>query len=75
MNISEKMILIHISKIFLRNGFLGTNLEIMETSDLMGININIFISLNQIAPEFEINHQHKYKNVIELNRKLKDMFF
>ena len=47
----------------------------METSDLMGININIFISLNQIALEFEINHQHKYKNVIELNRKLKDMFF
>ena len=33
-------------------------MEIIEFSDLMRININMFTSLDQITPEFEINRPH-----------------
>ena len=46
---------IHIHNIR-RNEFWGTNLEIISFSDLIRININMFTSLDQITPEFEINH-------------------
>ena len=48
----------HIKIYMWRNRFLGTNLEIMAFSDLMRINVHIFISLDKITFEFEINHPH-----------------
>ena len=41
-----------------RNGFWGINLEIIKFSDMMRLNIRIYISLHQIFPEVEINHSH-----------------
>ena len=38
------------------NGYLGTNLELLAFSDLMRLNINIKTSLDQVAPEFKIDH-------------------
>ena len=34
-----------------RNGFWGTNLEIMAFSDMMRLNISIYTSLNQNFPK------------------------
>ena len=36
------------------NGFWGTNLEIIEFSDIMRLNINIYTSLDQYFSEVEI---------------------
>ena len=39
-----------------REGYWGTNLELLAFSDLMRLNINIYTSLNQDSPEFQINN-------------------
>ena len=39
-----------------REGYWGTNLELLAFSDLMRLNINIYTSLDQEEPEFQINH-------------------
>ena len=46
-----------------RNGFWRTILEIITLSNLMRININIFTLVNQISPEFEINHPHNIDTI------------
>ena len=39
-----------------REGYWGTNLELLAFSDLMRLNISIYTSLDQEEPEFQINH-------------------
>ena len=52
-----------------REGYWGTNLELLAFSDLMRLNINIFTSLDQDSPEFQINHP---QNTGEINIFLKN---
>ena len=47
-----------------REGYWGTNLELLAFSDLMRLNINIYNSLDQDTPEFQINHP---QNTGEIN--------
>ena len=39
-----------------KDGYWGTNLELLAFSDLMRLNINIFTSINQEDPKFKIDH-------------------
>ena len=39
-----------------KDGYWGTNLELLAFSDLMRLNINIYTSLDQEDPEFKIDH-------------------
>ena len=52
-----------------RDGYWGTNFELLDFSDLMRININIYTSLNQDHQEFAINHPH---NTNEINTFLRN---
>ena len=40
------------------NGFWRTNLEIIAFSDMMRLNISIYLSLEQNVPEVKINYLH-----------------
>ena len=39
-----------------KDGYWGTNLELLAFSDLMKLNINIYTSLDQEDPVFKIDH-------------------
>ena len=52
-----------------REWYWGTNLELLAFSDLMRLNINIYTSLDQDSPEFQINHP---QNTGEINIFLKN---
>ena len=39
-----------------KDGYWGTNLELLAFSDLMRLNINIYTSLDQEDSEFKIDH-------------------
>ena len=47
----------HLLKMW-KDGYWGTNIELLAFSDLIRININIYTSLNQDHSEFKINHSH-----------------
>ena len=51
-----------------REGYWGTNLELLAFSDIMRLNINIYTSLDQDSPEFQINNP---QNTGEINIFLK----
>ena len=52
-----------------REGYWGTNLQLLVFSDLMRLNINIYTSLDQDSPEFQINHP---QNASDINIFLKN---